>query len=246
MWNWRGTNEKGGKTVLPDWESIALNDRRVFLVFDSDAMEKQGVHAALERLERFLKSRGALVKIVYLPGDGDAKKVGVDDYLAAGGTIKDLVGLAEDTLRPLPGAGEGAPEPTARLLEYVMNLIRRHVHLPGEHEMVALALYVLHTYALAEAHVTPYMLVTSPAKRSGKTRLLETLELVVREPLRAASVTPAAMYQADRPVASDADDRRDRLDLQRLQGERADGGAARRAERRQRPRVVRGPRHAGR
>ena len=25
VWNWKGTNQYGGKTVLPDWESIALN-----------------------------------------------------------------------------------------------------------------------------------------------------------------------------------------------------------------------------
>ena len=46
------------------------------------------------------------------------------------------------------------------------------------------------------ARVTPYILISSPTKRSGKTRLLEVLELVAREPLRAASVTEAALFQA--------------------------------------------------
>lgn len=27
VWNWRGTNELGGKMALPDWDGIALNDR---------------------------------------------------------------------------------------------------------------------------------------------------------------------------------------------------------------------------
>ena len=67
VWNWRGTNELGGKTALPDWESIALNDREVFLVFDSDVMTKSGVHLALSRLKAFLESRHARVKVVYLP-----------------------------------------------------------------------------------------------------------------------------------------------------------------------------------
>jgi hypothetical protein len=58
-WNWRGTNEFGGKTALPDWESIALKDRRVYIVFDSDVMVKPSVHGALSRLKAFLDSRGA-------------------------------------------------------------------------------------------------------------------------------------------------------------------------------------------
>jgi hypothetical protein len=45
--------------ALPDWESIALNNREVFIVFDSDVMQKRAVHAALARLKAFLESRGA-------------------------------------------------------------------------------------------------------------------------------------------------------------------------------------------
>jgi hypothetical protein len=55
VWNWRGTNEQGGKVALPEWESIALNGRRVYIVFDSDAMTKPQVHAALARLKAFLE-----------------------------------------------------------------------------------------------------------------------------------------------------------------------------------------------
>ena len=51
VWNWRGKNEKGGKTALADWESIALNGRPVYIVFDSDVMEKKAVHAALGKAQ---------------------------------------------------------------------------------------------------------------------------------------------------------------------------------------------------
>jgi Domain of unknown function (DUF3854) len=57
VWNWRGTNEYGGKTALPEWEYVALNDRQVYIVFDSDVMLKQQVYAALARLKTFLESR---------------------------------------------------------------------------------------------------------------------------------------------------------------------------------------------
>jgi hypothetical protein len=59
VWNWRGTNEHGGKLALPEWESVALNGRKVYVVFDSDVMEKREVYAALCRLKNFLESRGA-------------------------------------------------------------------------------------------------------------------------------------------------------------------------------------------
>jgi hypothetical protein len=52
VWSWRGTNEWGGKTALADWESVALNDRKVYVVFDSDVTVKPAVHTALVRLTR--------------------------------------------------------------------------------------------------------------------------------------------------------------------------------------------------
>ncbi|MEX2225373.1 MAG: DUF3854 domain-containing protein [Dehalococcoidia bacterium] len=60
VWNFRGTNDHGGKTILADWEYVALNGRRTFIVFDSDVMENPQVHGALVRLKSFLDLRGAV------------------------------------------------------------------------------------------------------------------------------------------------------------------------------------------
>ncbi len=57
VWNWRGTNDHGGKTVLPDWNYVALNGRRVYIVFDSDVMLKPGVYKALVGLKSMLEAR---------------------------------------------------------------------------------------------------------------------------------------------------------------------------------------------
>jgi Domain of unknown function (DUF3854) len=57
VWNWRGRNEHGGLTALPEWEHIALNDRQIYIVFDSDVMLKPQVHSALARLKAFLEVR---------------------------------------------------------------------------------------------------------------------------------------------------------------------------------------------
>jgi hypothetical protein len=99
VWNWRGTNEYGGKTALADWEYIALNNRSVYICFDSDVMLKQSVHAALARIAEFLKLRGATVAFVYLPAASGGAKQGVDDYLAEGKTVDDLLALSTTELR---------------------------------------------------------------------------------------------------------------------------------------------------
>jgi hypothetical protein len=65
VWNWRGTNAHGGKVALPDWECIALNGRRVYLAFDSDATSNPQVAKAARRLGAFLGSRKADVR--YIP-----------------------------------------------------------------------------------------------------------------------------------------------------------------------------------
>jgi hypothetical protein len=119
VWNWRGSNEAGGKTALPDWESIALNGRRTYLAFDSDAMEKPEVHAALARLKNFLEARKAEVRIVYLPPGDHGEKVGLDDFIAArraagadAAAIRSaLLALASDVLRPLPRADAEGERP---------------------------------------------------------------------------------------------------------------------------------------
>lgn len=57
VWNFRGANRHGGKVALPEWEYVALNDRQVYVVFDSDVLLKPQVHAALSRLKAFLEAR---------------------------------------------------------------------------------------------------------------------------------------------------------------------------------------------
>src|SRR5215217_2910130 len=110
VWNFRGTNEHGGKTALSDWEYVAFNSRRVYIVFDSDVMEKSEVHAALSRLKAFLESRGAAVSLIYLPPGDSGAKQGVDDYLAAGGTVDDLIWHSTSELKSLPRE-EGSESP---------------------------------------------------------------------------------------------------------------------------------------
>lgn len=98
VWNWRGTNEMGGKTAIADWNTIALNDRRVILAFDG--ARKPSAAKALCALAEYLKYRGAEVEYLHLPDT--EKKTGLDDYLMAGHTVDDLWKLVKPTPPPVP------------------------------------------------------------------------------------------------------------------------------------------------
>ncbi|MDN5698234.1 MAG: DUF3854 domain-containing protein, partial [Rubrobacter sp.] len=84
---------KGGE-LLPCWEHVALAGRAVYIAYDSDVMVKPEVLSALERLTGALEARGATVRVIYLPDDENGGKQGVDDYLAGGGTVEALYGMA--------------------------------------------------------------------------------------------------------------------------------------------------------
>jgi hypothetical protein len=101
VWNFKGKNEFGASTILADWDYIALKNRDVRIVFDSDVMTKPAVRLALNRLTEHLQRKGATVAVVYLPNDLNKGKVGVDDWLAAGHTVDELNRLV-DAPHPLP------------------------------------------------------------------------------------------------------------------------------------------------
>jgi putative DNA primase/helicase len=91
VWNWGGTNGAGGRVALADWELVALNGRTVHIAFDSDAAANPQVRAAQQRLGRFLESRGAHVRIALLKPARNGDKVGLDDFIADGGDLGELL-----------------------------------------------------------------------------------------------------------------------------------------------------------
>ena len=89
IWGWRGSNATQGKTALADFEHVALNGRKVYLLFDSDVRDNDHVKAALRRFRSFLQSKDATVTPVLLP-PADGQKTGIDDWFAAGHTAAEL------------------------------------------------------------------------------------------------------------------------------------------------------------
>ncbi|MCZ7587362.1 MAG: DUF3631 domain-containing protein [Gaiella sp.] len=92
------------------------------------------------------------------------------------------------------------PDGGAQLLDDLAAFVRRYV-VVTDAQASTLALWIVHTWAIDAAGSTPYLSVTSAEKRSGKTRLLDVLRLLCRDPLPAANVSEAALFRSlgDRP-----------------------------------------------
>jgi Protein of unknown function (DUF3631) len=91
---------------------------------------------------------------------------------------------------------------TAELLEAIAGFVGSYVVLTDS-QLCALALWTLHTHTFEASDCTPYIHITSAEKASGKTRLLEALELVVAKAWLTGRVTPAVLgrkVHAERPT----------------------------------------------
>jgi hypothetical protein len=215
VWSWRGTNGHGGKVAVPDWQDIALNDRRCVLAFDSDVVRKRSVRFALDALADYLASKGAHVEYLHLPDD-DQTKTGIDDYLVAGHTADDLRRLVrpdppavvepvETVAATIPsgsvpgdrGAGDAKPVPLAEAL----STFRRWLHLDDAAPVLAVAAAVVAN--LAEGDPV-WLLVVGPPS-GGKTEILSAT-MPLRYIIPAATVTEASLLSgtAKRERAKDA------------------------------------------
>ena len=84
VWNW------SGKAARKDLQSLDWKGRTAVICYDSDVLENASVEKARQSLTAFLQELGAEVKWVTPPGAPDGSKVGIDDFLAAGGSLEDL------------------------------------------------------------------------------------------------------------------------------------------------------------
>lgn len=89
------------------------------------------------------------------------------------------------------------------LVSEVTEFIRSYVVMTEEQALVV-ALWVIHTHCFDAFQQTPYMLVTSPEPRCGKSRLLEVAHLLVHEPWEQIIPSEAVLYRKihlSRPTA---------------------------------------------
>jgi hypothetical protein len=88
---------------------------------------------------------------------------------------------------------DSAPDPDIVVGE-LEKFIRRFVIMP-DLSYLPMAMWILATHAADAFECFPYLALLSPAKRCGKTRLLEVLEMLVKGPWRGTAPTPAALYR---------------------------------------------------
>lgn len=100
----------------------------------------------------------------------------------------------------IPRSRAAGPSLAATLGELV-DFLTRYVRFPSEHEAPAVALWIVHAHTVEQSEVSPILAITSAEMRSGKTRVLDCLELLVPRPFRVVTPSEAVVYTvlAQRP-----------------------------------------------
>jgi hypothetical protein len=89
------------------------------------------------------------------------------------------------------GSAEGS-----QTLGALRSQIARFVILPSTHALDAVTLWVAATHLQAAWQHAPRLAVVGPAKRCGKSRLLDVLTETVHEPMLTVNTTPAAVFRS--------------------------------------------------
>lgn len=99
---------------------------------------------------------------------------------------------------PVSGEVDGA-----HVLDEVAEWIGPYLAFPSEHCLPVVTLWAAHTHAVGAFYVTPRLVLDSAEPGSGKTRVLEVLNLVCGSPEMVLSPTTAAIFRmiADKPIS---------------------------------------------
>ncbi|MDQ3647484.1 MAG: DUF3631 domain-containing protein [Actinomycetota bacterium] len=168
--------------------------RHVVICFDCDDAGRDAARKAAESLV----PHAASVKVLDLdPNRDDGYDLG--DYLLEAAEFGEQGKAdARRLLERMAAAAEPmtAAEPVelAELLETLAGYVRRYVVMSPA-QVAVVALWVVHTHAIDAADVTPFLGITSAEKRSGKSLLLDVLELLTARPWRVISPSEAVTFR---------------------------------------------------
>jgi Domain of unknown function (DUF3854) len=156
VWNFA---EPGSKSRVPlaCWNHVRVGGRRVIIVYDADAQTNADVHEAQRRLVAMLEELGAIVLVVYLPVVNGDDRAGVDDYLAAGGTVAELRLMAAPYQPVDVGAERMSRDESLRAA--VEDLERRYYEFGREHGRKSTG---------SETAQDVYLKLIEAARRNGK------------------------------------------------------------------------------
>jgi Protein of unknown function (DUF3631) len=80
------------------------------------------------------------------------------------------------------------------LPQQIVSFVSRYVAMPAAQKLIV-ALWTIHTHCVEAFEQTPYLAVTSPERQCGKSRLLESLDLLVARPWMAVLPSEAVVYR---------------------------------------------------
>jgi putative DNA primase/helicase len=83
----------------------------------------------------------------------------------------------------------------AELLTEISNTVRRFIICPLETAHAA-TLWIAMTWFIDVVQIAPLAVITAPEKRCGKSQLLFLLERLVKRPIAASNITPAALFRS--------------------------------------------------
>lgn len=107
------------------------------------------------------------------------------------------------TAKAEPTKAPVTPRPLSELLDAAEGFLRKYVVFQYPEQALVCALWAIFTWVAEAFDFTPYLHVFSAEKRSGKSRLLDVLELLVKAPWRDSGATEAVLFrkiERDKPT----------------------------------------------
>lgn len=99
------------------------------------------------------------------------------------------------SVEPTPGVPFGTGDGAA-LLDDLHAIFKRYVVFPDDHAPIAVVLWTAATHALPAFQHAPRLVVNSPQKRCGKSRLLDIISGTCYNPLVSVNATVAAIFRS--------------------------------------------------
>jgi len=97
---------------------------------------------------------------------------------------------------PSPNSASDKPRSLDDILADLYRILNRYVVFPSYYQPIVIALWIVHTWLLDAFDYTPYLNVFAAAKRSGKSRVLEVLNLLCRNARLTSGGSSAALIRS--------------------------------------------------
>lgn len=201
----------GGYIALPetpgaDWNDVLLSqgaetvrasiDAARLLTKETTALDRDGGHNELSSTKQRIAELAKFPPVEYdRVRKAEAKALGIQ-LKTLDAEVSKLRGEASDEGRLMFDDPEPWHEEVdgAVLLNRIRGELEKYLVLPP-HASTAIALWALHTWCLEAFYITPFLYPRSPEKRCGKTTLMLVIHELVRRPLLATNVSPAALFR---------------------------------------------------